>query len=168
MVPISTNEVCAGVRPRNLVISPIDSTPTIGQKSSSKKKKTLRDAISALRTTTAHTASASARQLNEDLLELGLAHAPVADSQPVGEQLAQQVGQALLRVVDRAPRPALRGRAAQYPGRFAEPRRCGRLDAEGDDVAEADAPLEVRRRPRVQDASGLDEGHLVTQLLCLA
>src|SRR5213593_3387330 len=113
MVPISTNEVCAGVRPRNLVISPIDSTPTIGQNSSSKKKKTLRDAISALRTTTAHTASASARQLNEDLLELRLPHAHVAHRHAFGEELAQQVGQPLLGVVDRALRPAVGGRAAQ-------------------------------------------------------
>src|SRR2546427_819588 len=92
IVPMRTNDACAGVIPRNFVMSPMETTPTIGQKSSSKKKNTLRDAISALRTTTAHTARRSARQLNEHLLQLGLAHAHVAHGHALGEQLPQQVG----------------------------------------------------------------------------
>src|SRR6266446_9088534 len=70
LVPISTKDACSGVRWRNRVMRPMESTPTIGQKRSSKKKNTLREAMSALRTTTAQTASSSARQLNEHLLEL--------------------------------------------------------------------------------------------------
>src|SRR5438046_10453031 len=112
MVPIRTNEACAGVIPRNRVMSPMEITPTIGQNRSSKKKKTLRDAISALRTTTAHTASASARQLNEDLLELGLAHADVAHRHALGLQPTEQVGQPLFRFVHRALRPPIVRRAA--------------------------------------------------------
>src|SRR5258708_23365215 len=99
MVPIRTNEACAGVIPRNLVMSPMEITPTIGQNSSSKKKNTLRDAISALRTTTAHTASRSARQLNEHLLQLRLPHAHVADRHALREPLPQQIWQTLLRLV---------------------------------------------------------------------
>src|SRR5688572_20947074 len=105
MVPISTNEPWAGVSSRNLVMKPIEITPTIGQKSSSKKKNTLRDAIRALRTTTAQTASPSARQLNEHLLELRLAHLDVSHHDAVVDQLAQQHGQALLHVVHRALDP---------------------------------------------------------------
>src|SRR5207302_1300422 len=74
MVPISTKDACSGVRWRNRVMRPMESTPTIGQKRSSKKKNTLREAMSALRTTTAQTASSSARQLNEHLLQLRLPH----------------------------------------------------------------------------------------------
>src|SRR2546430_7842002 len=76
-VPIRTNDACSGVRWRNRVMRPMDSTPTIGQKRSSKKKNTLREAMSALRTTTAQTASSSARQLTEHLLELRLPHPDV-------------------------------------------------------------------------------------------
>src|SRR3989454_1408558 len=50
MVPISTKDACSGVRWRNRVMRPMESTPTIGQKRSSKKKNTLREAMSALRT----------------------------------------------------------------------------------------------------------------------
>src|SRR6185369_6026206 len=120
MVPMSTNDACAGVRPRNLDMRPIEITPTMGQKSSSKKKNTLREAISALRTTTAHTASRSARQLNEHLLELRLAHAHVAHGHALGEQLPKQIGQALLGVVHRTLRPAVGGRAAQHTRRLAQ------------------------------------------------
>src|SRR5438445_11142343 len=107
MVPMRTNDACAGVIPRNFVMSPMETTPTIGQKSSSKKKNTLRDAISAWRTTTAHTARRSARQLNEHLLQLGLAHAHVAHGDALGEQPPQQGGEPLRRVDHRAFRPAV-------------------------------------------------------------
>src|SRR5207249_2100762 len=74
IVPTSTNDACACVSSRNRDIRPIDSTPTIGQKSSSKKKNTLRAPMRAFRSVTAQTASSSLRQRTDDLLELGLAH----------------------------------------------------------------------------------------------
>src|SRR5262249_16918340 len=117
IVPMSTNEACAGVRPRNLDIRPIETTPTMGQKSTSKKKNTLREAMIALRTTTAQIASRSARQLNEHLLELRLAHAHVPHRDAFGEQLTQQVGQTLLGVVHGALRPTVGGGTAQHAGR---------------------------------------------------
>src|SRR5882724_4320728 len=168
IVPISTNDACAGVRPRNFVMSPMESTPTMGQNSSSKKKKTLREAMRALRTTTAHTARRSARQLNEDLLQLRLAHAHVAHGHALGEQLPQQVGQPLLGVVHRALRPAVVRRAAQHARGLRQPRRRRRLQPQRDHVAEADAPLQLVGRAGVQDPARLDEGHLVAQLLGLA
>src|SRR5689334_11268882 len=167
IVPISTNEACGRVRPRKRVMSPIDTTPTIGQKRSSKKKNTLRDAISPLRTTTAHTASASARQLNEHLLELRLAHPHVTHGDAFGEQLTQEIRQPLLRVVDGAPGPAVDGGAAQHAGRRREPRGGGRLQAQRDHVAEADATLELVRRADVEDPAGFDEGDVVAELLGL-
>src|SRR5688572_9481190 len=87
MVPMRTNEPWAGVSSRNFVMKPIETTPTMGQNRSSKKKNTLREAMMKLRTTTAHTASHSARQLNEDLLELGLADLDVAHHHPIADEL---------------------------------------------------------------------------------
>src|SRR5262245_25561396 len=116
MVPTSTNVPCSGVSPRKRVMSPIDSTPTTGQNRSSKKKKTLRTPMRALRTTTAHAARSSARQLNEDLLQLGLAHLEIADLHALGLKRAQELGHALLGVVHRALDPAVRLHAAQDAG----------------------------------------------------
>src|SRR3989441_11268727 len=93
---ISTKDACSGVRWRNRVMRPMESTPTIGQKRSSKKKNTLREAMSVLRTTTAQTASNSARQLNEHLLQLGLPHPHVPHHDALRVQGAQEVGQPLL------------------------------------------------------------------------
>src|SRR5689334_20630786 len=107
MVPMSTNDAWDGVRARNFVMKPMEMTPTIGQNSSSKKKKTFREAMSALRTSTAHTASASARQLNEDLLQRRLAHLDVPDDDAVAVELAQERRQPLLDVVHRALEPAV-------------------------------------------------------------
>src|SRR5262244_4490605 len=156
-----TNDACGADSPRKRVIRPIDTTPTIGQNSSSKKKNTLREAISALRTTTAQTASASARQLNEHLLELRLAHAHVPHRDPFGEQLAQQVRQPLLGVVHGALRPAVVARAAQHTRRLPQPRRRRRLETQRDDVPETDAALQLVRRAGVENPAGLDEGDLV-------
>src|SRR5688500_11509013 len=120
---MSTKEPCAGVSSRNFVMKPIEITPTTGQKSSSKKKNTLRDAMRALRTTTAHTASPSARQLNEDLLQVGLADLHVAHDHTVGRELSQQDRQALLDVVDGALDPAVGvGRHAQHSVRLRQAR----------------------------------------------
>src|SRR5437667_9349421 len=88
-VPTSTNAPCSGVRPRKRVIRPMDSTPTMGQKSSSKKKNTLRTPMRAFRSITAQTASSSLRQLNEDLLELRLANLQVTDDDALGVKRAE-------------------------------------------------------------------------------
>src|SRR5687767_12146642 len=169
MVPTSTKDVCATVRPRKRVMSPMESTPTMGQKSSSKKKKTLREAMSVLRITTAHTASASPRQLNEDLLELRLAHLHVAHDHALSVELTQEVGQPLLGAVYRTFRPAVRGLAhAQNARRLRQPRHGSRLQAEGDDVLDADGALELGGGPRFENLAALDEGDLVAQLVRLA
>src|SRR5262245_30450352 len=140
MVPTSTNVPCSGVSPRKRVISPMESTPTTGQNRSSKKKKTLRMPMRALRTTTAHAARSSARQLNEHLLELRLAHLEIAHLDPFALEGPQQLGYALLGVVHRALDPAVRLHAAQHAGGLGEPGRP-RVQAERDHVAETDLAL---------------------------
>src|SRR5215475_15700053 len=107
MVPTSTNVPCAGVSPRKRVMSPMDSTPTTGQNRSSKKKKTLRMPMRALCTTTAHAARISARQLNEHLLQLRLAHLEIAHLHALVLERAQQLGHALLGIVHGALDPAV-------------------------------------------------------------
>src|SRR5262245_357441 len=135
MVPIRTKAVSSGRSPKKRDIRPMDTTPTSGQKSSSKKKKTLHVAIRRFRTTTVHTAMAPARQLNEHLLELGLLHLDVPhDDAPVVEPL-QQLRHALVGIVHRALHPAVVLRAAQHAGRLAEPRRSRRCELQGHDVA---------------------------------
>src|SRR4029453_19603761 len=106
--PNSTNVPRPGVRPRKPVMSPIDSTPTTGQNRSSKKKNTLRMPIRALRITTAHAARSSARQLNEDLLQLRLPYLKVTHLHALRLKRPQQLGHALLGVVHRALDPAVR------------------------------------------------------------
>src|SRR5215470_724288 len=118
MVPTSTNVPCSGVSPRKRVMSPMDSTPTTGQNRSSKKKKTLRIPMSALRTTTAHAARTSARQFNEHLLQLRLAHLEVAHLDAFGLERTQELGDSLLGVVHRALDPAVGLHAAQDAGRL--------------------------------------------------
>src|SRR5262245_57027431 len=93
---------------------PIESTPTIGQKISSKKKNTLRAPMSAFRSVTAQTASSSFRQLNEDLLELRLADLHVLDDDPLGMQRAEQLRQPLLGLVHRALDPAVDLRSEEH------------------------------------------------------
>src|SRR5207302_4628213 len=163
-VPTSTNDACSAVSPRKRVISPIDSTPTIGQNSSSKKKKTFRMPMSALRTTTAQAASSSARQFNEDLLQLGLAHLEIPDLHALGQQRAQELGHALLGGVHRALDPAAGLASAQHPGHLAEPRRPW-LQPQRDHVTEADLTLERLGRAVGQDPPALDEADLVAQLV---
>src|SRR5256712_12034748 len=100
----------------------MERTPTIGQKSSSKKKNTLRAPMRALRSVTAQTARSSFRQLNEDLLQLALPHLHVPDDDPVVVEGAQQLGEPPLRLVHRAPDPALRLDAAAAARRLRHPR----------------------------------------------
>src|SRR6266436_5453937 len=179
MVPISTNEVWARSSSRKRAINPIDSNPTTGKNSNSKKKNTLREAMSRLRVAKAHTAissacngsarprAPSARQLNEHLLQLGLAHPHVADDHALREERAQQLGQPLLGVVHRALDAAPVRDAAEHSGRLGEPGGAG-IEAKRDDVADGDLALEVAGRPAGQDEPGLDERDLVAELLGLA
>src|SRR5437879_13347200 len=99
MVPTSTNDACAGVSSRKRDIKPMERTPTTGQNRSSKKKNTLRAPMRAFRSVTAQTARSSFRQLNEDLLELRLAHLQIADEDAVGVQRTEQLRQPLLSLV---------------------------------------------------------------------
>src|SRR4029453_4939042 len=122
MVPTSTNDAWASVSSRNRDIRPIESTPTIGQKSSSKKKNTLRAPIRAFRRVTAQTASSSFRQLNEDLLQLRLVDLHVLDDDALGVQGAEQLGQPLLGLVHRAPDPAVGLDAPEHAWALGEPR----------------------------------------------
>src|SRR5436309_2896702 len=168
MVPISTKDACSGVRWRNRVMRPMESTPTIGQKRSSKKKNTLREAMSALRTTTAQTASSSARQLNEHLLQLGLPHLHVPHHDALRVQGAQEVGQPLLGHVHRALDPAVHRGAAEHAGRLREPWHGVGVELQRDHIAEADPPLELARRAAREDPALPDEGdpvadHVVAQ-----
>src|SRR5213596_453587 len=109
---------------------PMESTPTIGQKRSSKKKNTLREAMSALRTTTAQTASSSARQLNEHVLQLRLPHAHVPHRDALSGERTEKVGQTLLGPVHGALDPPVHRSTAEHARRFgARARREGRASA---------------------------------------
>src|SRR5512145_371815 len=102
-------------------MSPIDSTPTTGQNSSSKKKNTLRTPMRALRTTTAQAARSSARQLNEDVLEVGLVHLDVAHDHALGQQGSQKIGQPLLGLVHGQLQPPVARGDAEDTGRLGQP-----------------------------------------------
>src|SRR2546428_423792 len=175
MVPTSTNDAWASVSSRNRDIRPMERTPTIGQKSSSKKKNTLRAPMSALRSVTAHTARSSFRQLNEDLLQLRLAYLHVANDHAVGEERAQDIREPLLGLVHQRLRerdPLLEpGRqiAVRNPAVWPElayldepvdarPERAAAQavepPVEGDDLADPQAPEERRPAARhVEPAS---------------
>src|SRR5881409_988616 len=168
IVPIRTNDACSGVRWRNRVMRPMESTPTIGQKRSSKKKNTLREAMSALRTTTAQTASSSARQLNEHVLQLRLPHAHVPHRDALSGERTEKVGQTLLGPVHGALDPPVHRSTAEHARRFAEPGHGGRVEPQRDHVAQADPALELGRRAAGEDPTRLDEGDLVAQLVRLS
>src|SRR3989338_504672 len=129
IVPTSTNDACSGLRRRNRVMSPMESTPTIGQNRSSKKKNTLRDAMSAFRTSPPSTPRSSARQFNEDAPQVRLADLDVPHHHALDVERAQQLRQALLGLVNGALHPAVRGDAPEHAGRLREPRGGRRVDA---------------------------------------
>src|SRR3989454_3836348 len=168
IVPTSTNDACACVSSRNRDIRPIDSTPTIGQKSSSKKKNTLRAPMRAFRSVTAQTASSSFRQLNEDLLQLRLAHLHVADDNAVGVERAQELREALLGLVHRALDPPVDLDAAKNARELGEPWHPRRIQPERDDVPQPDLALELPGRPPGEDPTALDERDLVAELVRFA
>src|SRR5882724_4150530 len=153
MVPTSTNDAWASVSSRNRDIRPMERTPTIGQKSSSKKKNTLRAPMSALRSVTAHTARSSFRQLNEDLLQL---------------RLAQDIREPLLGLVHRALDPAVDLDAPEHAGRLGEPWHPRRVEPQRDDLAQPDLALELAGCSAREDLPALDEGDLVAELVRLA
>src|SRR6266850_1978389 len=136
--------------------------------SSSKKKNTLRAPMRALRRVTAQTASSSFRQLNEDLLQLRLAHLHVADDDAVGVQRAEQLRQALLGLVHRALDPPVDLDAPKNARDVGEPRHPHRVQPERDDLAEADLALELPGRAPGEDSTALDERDLVAELVRLA
>src|SRR3989442_3876025 len=168
IVPTSTNDACASVSSRNRDIRPIERTPTIGQKSSSKKKKTLRAPMSAFRSVTAQTARSSFRKFNEDLLQLRLAHLHVADEDAVGVERAEQLREPLLGLVHRALDPAVDLDAAKDARDLGEPRHARRVQPERHDLAQPDLALELAGRAPREDPTALDERDLVAELVGLA
>src|SRR5262249_11339191 len=107
MVPTRMNDVIAGVRSRKRVRRPCDSMATPGQNVSSNTKNTLRRAMTRLRWAKAHARthspwSASARELNEHLLEVGLLDLAVAHEHRALVQPPEHVGQPLVDRVHRA------------------------------------------------------------------
>src|SRR2546422_7793014 len=113
MVPIRMKDASAEFRRRKRAMRPMESTPTTGQKRSSKRKKTLREAMRRLRRAKAQMATSSAcprrslGQLNEPLLQVGLAHLDVAHHHPLHVEQAQELGEPLLRRVHCALEPAV-------------------------------------------------------------
>src|SRR6185369_3802350 len=142
MVPMSTNDASGESRRKKRVISPMEITPTTGQKRSSKRKNTLRDAMSRLRSAKAHTAMTSARQLNEDLLQVGLAHLDIPHHDPLPVQLEQDLGETLLRRIDGGLDPSARLDDAQDAfGVGHEGGGGGGIELERDHVTEAQRGL---------------------------
>src|SRR2546428_3887364 len=168
IVPTSTNDACASVSSRNRDIRPMERTPTIGQKSSSKKKNTLRAPMRAFRSVTAQTARSSFRQLNEDLLQLRLAHLNVADDDAVGVERAQQLRESLLGLVHRALDPPVELDAAKNARDLGEPWHPRRIQPKRDDLPQPDLALELSGRSPGEDPTALDERDLVAELVRLA
>src|SRR5262252_4096386 len=101
------NDVICGVRSRKRVSNPCESIATPGQNVSSKRKKTFRRAMIRSRSANASmrvhpSRSASARELNEHLLQLGLRDLTVPHQHGALVQPSQDLRQALFRCVDRA------------------------------------------------------------------
>src|ERR671919_290930 len=134
MIPMSTNDVAPGSRARNRVSRPMLRTLTTGQKSSSKTRKTLREAINKFRRANAHTAISSACQLNEDLLEVGLPDLDVTHDHALLVQGPQQLGQPLVGLIDRAGQAPLALAAAEHARELGEPGEPRRIEPQGDHV----------------------------------
>src|SRR4030095_1466129 len=107
MAPKRMNDVISGVRSRQRVSKPWESIATPGQNVSSKTKKTFRRAMIRSRWANAKvrvqpSRSASAREFNKDLLELGLLHLAVAHQHGANVQPPEDLGQPLFRRIDGA------------------------------------------------------------------
>src|SRR5216684_4219440 len=169
-------------RARKRVRRPCESMATPGQKVSSKTKNTLRRAMITLRrakaqvrtTSTTHVSGrrsrgrASARKLNEDLLELGLAHLAIPHQHALLVQPAEDLGQALVEGVHRVLHELAAGVALQHAGQAGQALRRHRVETERDHVPDADLALLLVGGALSQDAPILDEGDLVAELLRLA
>src|SRR5262245_39194655 len=104
------NEVVSGLSSRKRVRRPWDSMATPGQNVSSNRKNTFRRAMMTLRAAKArmrrpsarrpYTHAASASELNEHLLQVGLAHLASAHQAALLVHEAQDLGQPLLRGID--------------------------------------------------------------------
>src|SRR3990172_8305761 len=101
MVPPRRKAVISGPRSRKRVISPMERTPTVGQKASSKTKKTFRAAIKTLRLAKAYTRPISLRQLNEHLLQIRLVHIHVPDHDALLVEPVQDLRKPLVRRIHR-------------------------------------------------------------------
>src|SRR5207253_898940 len=141
------NDVASGESSRNRAISPIPMTPTTGQNRSSKRRNTLREAICRLRSANAPMGTSSARQLNEHLLELGLAHLDLAHDDPVGVERGEDLRETLLRVVDGALDAPADGHAPEHARHVGEPRGLRRIEAQRDDVPDANLALQLAGGP---------------------
>src|SRR5262245_50323182 len=130
MVPERMKAVSASLRVRKRDMSPMDKRPTTGQNASSKRKKTLRDAMRRLRRAKAQTATASARQFNEHLLQLGLSHLEIAHHGPLLVEHPQEFREALLRRVHRALEPSVALHAPQHAGQLPQDGEVKRIEAQ--------------------------------------
>src|SRR3970040_162477 len=168
MVPTRRKAVISGPRSGKRVTSPMERPPTVGQNASSKTKKTFRAAINTLRLAKAYTRPISLRQLNEHLLQVGLVHIHVPDHDALLVEPAQDLGKPLGGRIHRQLHPSVLEHAAENAGQLCQSLARGRVQAEGDHVADLDLPLEGVGRATRGDLAVLDEGDLVAELLRLA
>src|SRR6266545_7290737 len=167
---------------RKRVKRPWESIATPGQNVSSKTKNTFRRAMITLRwanaqvrtTSTNHVSGGrsltrrSSRELNEDLLELGLVHLAVADQHSLLVEPAQDLREPLVHGVHRAVDMLATRVCLENARQPDQPLRHRGVEPERDNVADADLALEFVRGPLRHDAPGLDEGDLVAELFGLA
>src|SRR5438093_166311 len=112
--------------------------------------------------------SASARKLNEDLLELGLAHLAIPHQHSLLVQPAEDLGQALVEGVHRVLHELSTGVALQHAGQPGQALRRHGAEAERDHVPDAALAPERVARALSQAAPVLDDGDLVAELPRLA
>src|SRR5262249_34927191 len=164
------NAVIRGVRSRKRVSRPWESMATPGQKVSSNTKNTLRRAMMRLRWANAHVRthsarSASARELNEDLLELGLADLTVPHQHRLVMEPSDQLRQPLLSGAHRTFHPLAPHLESQDAGQLTQPFGNGGIQAERDHLADPDLALERIRAALGENSPGLDERDGVAELL---
>ena len=159
---------------------------TPGQNVSSKTKKTFRRAMMRLRWAKAHVrthswtspsggraeartaAVTSARELNEHLLQIGLAHAaiPYLHALPDSQRSISGNRFSAASTVHSTRSPRRRSRST--PGSSASPTGSAGSRRRRDHVADADLALQRVGGAAGEDASAFDEGDLVAELLRLA
>src|SRR5712692_308811 len=181
-VPTRMKAVIFASSARKRVRRPCESMATPGQKVSSKRKNTLRRAMITLRWATAQVRTtstnqvsggrslsrASARKLNEDLLELGLAHLAIAHQHALLVQPAEDFRQALVERVHRVLHVVASSVDLEHPRQPGQSLWRHRIQAERDHVADPDLALQLVRGALGQDAAVLDEGDLIAELFRLA